>query len=266
MEQMHNLQDLDKYLKTWLSNPHLEELLQDVIKSYLTTQIPKPKDGKVNINAYANTIVLNELISQNLHLTSNIPALYEAAVAIASTFPHNYIVDRQTPRTLWRLPAGQHFLYNNVEFVKLGDEQGGVLCITASMWKKLPFDKDGHNNFAKSSLRNLLITSFLPSLNDSDLCLYKMDLTADNGDRSYGTLFTLVGLLSANLYRKYRDYIPEYDNWMWLCTPWYCSKCSADVRCVTTDGVTYSRSPEIAVNVVPTVIFKKNTQIQLKNS
>lgn len=266
MEQMHNLQDLDQYLRTWLSNPHLEELLQDVIKSYLTTQIPKPKDGKVNINAYANTIVLNELISQNLHLTSNIPALYEAAVAIASTFPHNYIVDRQTPRTLWRLPAGQHFLYNNVEFVKLGDEQGGILCITADIWKQLPFDKDEHNNFAKSSLRNLLNSLFLPSLNDTDLCLYTMDLTADNGDRSYGTCFVLAGLLSANLYRKYRDHIPQYNIATMTCTPAYCGDNVDYIRCVNPGRVLADYCTGFDWGVVPAVIFKKNTQIQLKNS
>lgn len=266
MEQNYNLQDLDQYLKTWLSNPHLEELLQDVIKSYLTTQIPKPKDGKVNINAYANTIVLNELISQNLHLTSNIPALYEAAVAIASTFPHNYIVDRQTPRTLWRLPAGQHFLYNNVEFVKLGDEQGGILCITADIWKQVPFDKDEHNNFAKSSLRDVLITSFLSQFDDSNFCLYKMDLTADNGDRSYGTCFVLAGLLSANLYRKYRDYIPQYNIATMTCTPAYCGDTVDYIRCVGPGRVLADYCTGFDWGVVPAVIFKKNTQIQLKNS
>lgn len=212
------------------------------VKEYINDKVMKDFDDSDSVKYY--TIDLDEFESE-------IDELVEQYIPLCP---------------LSSLPAGQHFLYNNVEFVKLGDEQGGTLCITADIWKQVPFDKDEHNNFAKSSLRDVLITSFLPSLNDSDLCLYKMDLTADNGDRSYGTLFTLAGLLSANLYRKYRDYIPQYNIAIMTCTPAYCGDTVDYIRCVGPGRVLADYCTGFDWGVVPAVIFKKNTQIQLKNS
>lgn len=166
------------------------------------------------------------------------------------------------------LSAGQHFLYNGIEFVKLGDEQGGILCVTAEPWTSVPFDKAEHNNFVTSSVRDVLNSSFLPMLlrDDKDLCTYEMDLTADDGDRSYGTVSVLVGLLSADLYRKYRNYIPAYNTWMWLCTPWCCSDDTDCVRIVNLSKTMTHHGAGNVWGVVPAVIFKKDTIIRLKNS
>lgn len=48
-----------------------------------------------------------------------------------------------------KIKDGDHFTYKGIEFIRLGKEQGGILCITAKIWKTLPFDKDGCNNFKK---------------------------------------------------------------------------------------------------------------------
>ena len=153
---------------------------------------------------------------------------------------------------------GEHFMYKGIEFIRLGKEQGGILCITAKIWKTLPFDKDGCNNFKKAFICKVLNNEFRPLLDDNDLLTYQMDLTADNGDKSYGTFFVHAGLLSADLYRKYRDYIPHYDDWVWLSTPWYCSSCTYNVRTVHTDGVLYYYSANHAGGVVPACIFIEN--------
>lgn len=157
-----------------------------------------------------------------------------------------------------KIKDGKHFTYNGIEFIRLGKEQGGILCITAKIWKTLPFDKDGCNNFEKASIFNALNNEFCSLLDDNDLLTYKMDLTADNGDKAYGSLFVHVGLLSADLYRKYRDYIPSYDNWVWLCTPWYCSDTANYVRYANTDGILDSCGAYYAFGVVPACIFAEN--------
>lgn len=157
-----------------------------------------------------------------------------------------------------KIKDGKHFTYNGIEFIRLGKEQGGILCITAKIWKTLPFDKDGCNNFEKASIFNALNNEFCSLLDDNDLLTYKMDLTADNGDKAYGSLFVHVGLLSADLYRKYRDYIPSYDNWVWLCTPWYCSDTAISVRNVNTDRTLYCDFAGNAYGVVPACIFAEN--------
>ena len=263
MEQNYNLQSLDRYLKTWLTNPHIEQLVQDCIKDAIDNNHCKPEQGKVDITRYANTIVLNELITRNLHLTSNIVALHDAARCLLDTFVSDYLETQH--HQLDGLPAGQHFLYNDIEFVKLGDEQDGILCVTAKPWTSVPFDKAEHNNFATSTVRGVLNGLFLSQLDDKDLCAYKVDLTADNGDRSYYSLFVLVGLLSANLYRKYHDHIPQYTTSVMTCTPSYCGDNVDYIRCIGPGGVFADYCTGFDWGVAPAVIFKKDTVVRLKN-
>jgi hypothetical protein len=237
--------------------------MQDCVKDALDNNHCKPEQGKVDITRYANTIVLNELITRNLGLTTNIVALHDAARCLLDTFVSDYLETQ--PHPLDGLPAGQHFLYNDIEFVKLGDEQHGILCVTAKPWTSVPFDKDEHNNFATSSLRGVLNDSFLSRLGDKDLLLYEVDLTADNGDRSYGSVLVLVGLLSANLYRKYRDHIPQYTTSVMTCTPSYCGDTVDYIRCIGPGRVFADYTTGFDWGVVPAVIFRKNTVVRLKN-
>lgn len=157
-----------------------------------------------------------------------------------------------------KIKDGEHFIYNGIEFIRLGKEQGGILCITAEIWKTLPFDINGCNNFRRASICKALNNEFRPLLDDNDLLTYQMDLTADNGDKAYGPLCVHAGLLSAELYRKYRDYIPSYNDWVWFCTPWYCSGKADCVRGVHADGMLYNcYVTQSGGAVVPAVIFKE---------
>ena len=51
-----------------------------------------------------------------------------------------------------------------------------------------------------------------------------------------------VFILTCDEYRKYRDYIPHYDRWIWTATPWCCGDDDSDaghdssVRVVYTTG------------------------------
>lgn len=156
-----------------------------------------------------------------------------------------------------QIKDGEHFTYKGIEFVRLGKEQGGILCVTAKIWKRLAFDKNGCNNFKKASICKALNNEFRPLLDDNDLLTYKMDLTADNGDKAYGEFCVHIGLLSADLYRKYRDYIPKYDSWVWLSTPWYCSGLANIVRLVYAGGMLDGYLASDAYGVVPACIFKE---------
>lgn len=121
-----------------------------------------------------------------------------------------------------KIKDGDHFTYRGIEFIRLGEEQGGILCMTAQVWNKTAFDENGCNDWRKSSARKLLNSEFLDLLNKDDLLPYHSDLMADNGDTTYGECADYIGLLSCDLYRKYRKIVPLFDEWMWTCTPWYC--------------------------------------------
>lgn len=156
---------------------------------------------------------------------------------------------------------GDHFFYNGIKFIRLGEEQGGILCMTAQVWKEAAFGKDNCNDWRKSSARELLTNEFLRLLNIDDLLPYTSDLTADNGDTAYGEWSDYIGLLSCDLYRKYREFIPLYDKRIWTCTPLYCDTshpCAASfVRHIDSDGALGDWYPGQPYGVAPVCIFKK---------
>lgn len=158
-----------------------------------------------------------------------------------------------------KIKDGEHFMYRGIEFIRLGLEQGGVLCMTAKPIAEEAFDPDGCNNWVKSRARKKLNTEFLSLLDENDLLPFESDLTADNGDTAYGKCVDKIGILSCDLYRKYRKIVPLFDEWMWTCTPWYCgtpSSGNADtVRSVHSDGTLYSYYALNAYGLAPACIF-----------
>lgn len=121
-----------------------------------------------------------------------------------------------------KLNIGEHFIYNGIEFICLDIIDGNYLAMTAKPWAEIPFDTNNHNDWRKSSLRRVLNTDFLELLDKKHLVMQTSDLIADNGDKAYGTSEDYVTILSCDQYRKYRDIVPLFEEWMWTLTPWSC--------------------------------------------
>lgn len=158
-----------------------------------------------------------------------------------------------------KIKDGEHFMYRGIEFIRLGLEQGGVLCMTAKPIAEEAFDPDGCNNWVKSRARKKLNTEFLSLLDENDLLPFESDLTADNGDTAYGKCVDKIGILSCDLYRKYRKIVPLFDEWMWTCTPWYCGTPTPGyaviVRPVHSDGTLCYYGALTAGGLAPACIF-----------
>ena len=158
-----------------------------------------------------------------------------------------------------KIKDGDHFMYRGIEFIRLGLEQGGVLCMTAKPIAEEAFDPNGCNNWAKSRARKKLNTEFLSLMDENDLLPFESDLTADNGDTAYGKCVDKIGILSCDLYRKYRKIVPLFDEWMWTCTPWHCgtpySGNAISVRLVHSDGTVHNSHAGSAPGLAPACIF-----------
>ena len=131
------------------------------------------------------------------------------------------------------LRPGEHFMFKGFEWVCLDPNHpdGGVLAIMAKPWAKdvkfCPSDKfadekGNWNNYRTSNVRGILSDMANAVFGEEILLLHTVDLVADNGDRAYGTVKDTVFILTCDEYRKYRDYIPRYYNWIWTATPWWC--------------------------------------------
>ena len=162
------------------------------------------------------------------------------------------------------LNPGEHFLYNGIEFICLDIIDGNYLAMTAEPWEELPFDTDGKNDWRNSSLRRVLNNDFLELLNKKHLVKQTSDLIADNGDRAYGTCEDYVTILSCDQYRKYREIVPLFEEWMWTLTPWSCNAGYAhDVRNVyTTGNISYDGAGS-GYGVAPACVFSsKNLKLR----
>ena len=138
--------------------------------------------------------------------------------------------------SIQNLHAGDHFNFKGLEWVVLDpDKEGGVLAITADIWKRnVPFNRkyfDGCNNWCRSILRDDLY-ELKQEIGVDNLLPHTVDLVADNGDKLYGTLDEMVFLLTCDEYRKYRNLIPQYYGWIWTSTPWYCGDKDSDTGAV----------------------------------
>lgn len=151
------------------------------------------------------------------------------------------------------LRPGEHFMFKNFEWVCLdpNHHDGGVLAIMAKpLVKEVKFcpsdkfadEKGNWNNYRTSNVRRILSNMANAVFDEKCLLSHTVDLVADNGDRAYGTVQDTVFILTCDEYRRYCDYIPHYDNWIWTATPWFCGDENSDtdvaihVRFVDTDG------------------------------
>lgn len=159
---------------------------------------------------------------------------------------------------------GDHFIYKDIKWICLDIIDGNYLAITAKLWQKLPFDASNHNNWKESSLRRELNYEFLDKLNKKHLVKQTSDMIADNGDKRYGTCKDYVTILSCDQYRKYRDLVPCYPEWMWTLTPWGCFSGNGDsVRYVGPTGIIYTSSANFGLGVAPVCLF--SSKIPLKS-
>lgn len=151
---------------------------------------------------------------------------------------------------------GEQFEYNGIEFTALGEEQGGVLAVVSKLpWQRMPFNESQKNDWRTSSLRKYLNGEYLKQFNRGDLLPFVSDLTSDVGMKNYGTAEDYVFLLSCDLYRKYREFVPRFNGRWGTLTPWTCNPGSALIRCVSANGTVEISFANIVNGVAPACLF-----------
>lgn len=170
------------------------------------------------------------------------------------------------------LRPGEHFMFKGFEWVclDLNHPDGGVLAIMAEPWVKdvkfCPSDKfadekGNWNNYRTSNVRGILSDMANAVFKEKSLLPHTVDLIADNGDKAYGTVHDFVFILTCDEYRKYREFIPHYDDWIWTSTPWYCGDKDSDtdfaddIRCVNAAGLLCSDAVCYGHDVAPACIL-----------
>lgn len=162
-----------------------------------------------------------------------------------------------------KLRPGEEFVYNGIRFICLDVIDGNYLAITADCLCEKRFNdnyNDGCNNWKTSTLRRFLNEDVLEEHFDAKhLIKQTSDLTADNGDKAYGTCEDYITLLTCDQYRKYRDYVPLFEECMWTLTPWRCDTGNASyVRDVNPTGAVYYSYANVSIGLAPVCLFNSN--------
>lgn len=118
----------------------------------------------------------------------------------------------------------------------------GYMCLAERLDEKMKFDSDC-NNWQASDLRNYLNTDLYKKLSgavgEDNIIPFERDLLSLDGQTEYGTCEDKVSLLTTDEYRKYRNLIPNTDDyWWWLITPWStpCNHYKTTVAVVSSSG------------------------------
>lgn len=110
----------------------------------------------------------------------------------------------------------------NWKIIDINDK--GYMCLADKLKDSMVFDGES-NNWRESSLREYLNNDFYNRISDEigedDIILFKRDLLSLDGQTEYGECEDYVSLLTVDEYRRYRNLIPNTDEyWWWLISPW----------------------------------------------
>ena len=155
----------------------------------------------------------------------------------------------------------------DIEWIVLDkDEEGSLICLAKDfVYTGTQFDSNT-NNYANSSIRKKLNDEFLKKITKKigkdTLLDIEIDLTSDDGLDDYGKVTDKIGLLTADMYRKYNRIIEKYpiNKWWWLATPWSTPHrgYSSNVRCVGTLGALNGSCCYSGSGVRPFCIFSSS--------
>lgn len=172
----------------------------------------------------------------------------------------NLLEESDAQNTASTVSDGEEFMYCGIPFIRLGEEQGGILCITKQYVFLSRFNDMDNNDYGDSFVRSRLLNEFLPRVDCEELLPFEMDLTSTDGSRGYGVCSDYVGILTEKLYKKYRRYIDMCDSAMWLCTPYSPDRHFRYIICmVNSSGIVCYNTTNGTGMCRPACIFKKSS-------
>lgn len=122
------------------------------------------------------------------------------------------------------LKIGDTFNLAGLNWKILDINDKGYMCLADKLKDSMVFGGES-NNWRESSLREYLNNDFYNRISDEiredDIILFKRDLLSLDGQTEYGECEDYVSLLTVDEYRRYRNLIPNTDEyWWWLISPW----------------------------------------------
>lgn len=140
----------------------------------------------------------------------------------------------------------------------------GYMCLADRIEESMVFDSDS-NDWRSSDLREYLNGDFFEELSESigedNIIPFNRDLLSLDGQTEYVACKDNVSLLTVDEYRRYRNIIPNTDDyWWWMITPWStpCNDYETGVAVVSPSGNVNSNNCCYDRGVRPFCIFSSS--------
>ena len=123
---------------------------------------------------------------------------------------------------LGRVICGSDIEIGDRSYIVLEHRNDGTTAvITKDFWKRMELGNSG--DYAESAVRTALNIEFYNEVANvvgaENIIEHEVNLAADDGANKGVVCRDNVSLLTTDLYRKYRDFLPAYGSWWWTATP-----------------------------------------------
>ena len=163
------------------------------------------------------------------------------------------------------IPCGGTFRIGDHEFVVLEQSDDTTAVITKDSVKKMAFGKDG--NYVNSDIRKYCNGEFFDKIaceiGAVNIVEHTVDLMADDGTGKNISCKDKVSILTTDLYRRYREFLPACGYSWWLAT-----RVSASIKdwarcvcCVCSDGTLNWSDCGYSLVVRPFLILKSSISV-----
>ena len=123
-------------------------------------------------------------------------------------------------KTLGSVKPGDTVTIGEREYIVLGHENGITAIVAKKPTKTMAFGED--SNYAKSDVRAYCNGEFYEELckavGEYNVLPHTVDLISDDGSNKGASVTDYVSILTCDLYRRYREFLPAIDFACWTAT------------------------------------------------
>lgn len=131
------------------------------------------------------------------------------------------LVTEENKKKLGDMKPGSVVKLGEREYIVLGHGAETTAVITKGFATEMAFGSN--NDYRKSDVRSYCNGKFYKELAKAvgaeNIVQHTVKLTADDGTNKGIICKDNVSILTTELYRRYREYLPAYGNWWWTATP-----------------------------------------------
>ena len=197
----------------------------------------------------------------NINVINNVPEI-DITVNKSEDNGFTILVASTKRKRLKDVPCGEAVQIGDRKYIVLEQSGDTTALIAEKITKKMVFGNDG--DYRSSKVRNYLNTEFFNELSsvvgEKNIVKHTVRLITDDGTGADRTCKDHVSLLTADLYRRYRKYLPANGEWWWLATRVSAevSDCAHLVCCVRFDGVLVWDGSDDSLGVRPFCILNSS--------